>query len=88
MRTMMIILGGLVLLGVALLAGRWLGATPSGAMVTATKIFLPVWLAAAGVNMWLGVASARYSVGEELPIFLLIFAVPAAVAGSVWWWFS
>ena len=57
-------------------------------MVTAAKIFLPVWLAAAAVNMWLGVATAGYSVREELPIFLLIFAVPAAAAGFAWWKFS
>jgi hypothetical protein len=85
MRTLIILLGGFVLLALALLAGRWMGATPSGGMVTAAKIFLPVWLAAAAVNMWLGVASAGYSVREELPIFLLIFAVPAAAAGFAWW---
>jgi hypothetical protein len=85
MRTLIILLGGFVLLALALLAGRWMGATPSGGMVTAAKIFLPVWLAAAAANMWLGVASAGYSVREELPIFLLIFAVPAAAAGFAWW---
>jgi hypothetical protein len=30
--------------------------------------------------MWLGVSRAGYSFREELPIFLVIFAVPAAVA--------
>ena len=88
MRTIIIILGGFVLLGLALLAGRWTGATPSAGMVAAAKIFLPVWLAAAAVNMWIGVASAGYSVREEFPIFLLIFAVPAAAAGFAWWKFS
>ena len=86
MRTIIIIAGGLVLLGCCLLAGRWIGGT--GAMVTGAKIFLPIWLAAAAINMWIGVTRAGYSVAEELPIFLLIFALPAAAAGFVWWKFS
>jgi hypothetical protein len=86
MRTMIIILGGLLLLGLALLAARWLGG--SGPMVTAAKVFLPIWLVVALVNMWIGVAQAGYSVTEELPIFLLIFVVPAAGAVFVWWKFS
>lgn len=88
MRTMVIILGGLLLLGLALLAARWIGGTAVGPMVTAAKVFLPIWFVIALVNMWIGVAQAGYSVADELPIFLLIFAVPAAVAGFVWWKFS
>jgi hypothetical protein len=52
------------------------------------KIFIPVWLVAALINMWIGVSRARYSVAEELPIFLAIFAIPAVVAAFVWWKFS
>lgn len=88
MRTMVIILGGFLLLGLALLAGRWIGDTGTGPMVTAAKVFLPIWLVVALLNMWMGVARAGYSVTEELPIFLLIFAVPAAVAVFIWWKFS
>jgi hypothetical protein len=47
-----------------------------------------VWSGLKAVNMWIGVARAGYSVAEEFPIFLLIFAVPAAVAGLVSWKFS
>ena len=86
MRTTVIIVGGLVLLGVALLLGRWMGGAP--AMVTAAKVFVPVWLAVALVNMWMGVARAGYSVAEEFPIFLVIFAIPAAVALVIWWKWS
>ncbi len=85
MRTMIIIAGGFLLLGLAVLAGRWIGGTGTGSMVTATKIFLPIWLLVALLNMWMGVARAGYSVTEELPIFLLIFALPAAVAVFIWW---
>jgi hypothetical protein len=86
MRTILIILGGLVLLGLFLFGGRWIGG--AGTMVTAAKVFIPIWLAAALYNMWVGVSQAGYSVAEELPIFLLIFAVPAIVAAFVWWKYS
>jgi len=54
-------------------------------MVLGAKIFIPIWLVVAAVNMWIGVAKAGYSVVEELPIFLAIFALPAAAAGFIWW---
>jgi hypothetical protein len=37
--------------------------------------------------MWVGVAKAGYSTAEELPIFLLIFSLPAAVAILLKWKF-
>jgi hypothetical protein len=87
MRTAVIILGGFVLLGLCLLAGRLIGGS-SAMMVLAARIFIPIWLAAALLNMWVGVARAGYSISEELPIFLLIFALPAGVAAFAWWKFS
>ena len=87
MRTVVIILSGLVILGIAALAGWRLG---SGAqsMVIAAKIFIPVWLVVAVINMWIGVSRAGYSVAEELPIFSVIFIVPASVAVFIWWRYS
>jgi hypothetical protein len=35
--------------------------------------------------MWIGVSRAGYSVAEEFPVFLVIFALPAALAAYVWW---
>ena len=46
----------------------------------------PAWLLVAAVNMWVGVQHAGYSVREEAPILLIVFAVPAAVAAFVVWW--
>jgi hypothetical protein len=87
MRSIIIIVGGLMLLGLFAFAGwRIGGGAPS--MVVAAKIFIPVWLVAALTNMWIGVARAGYSVAEELPIFLAIFAIPAAVAAFIWWKYS
>jgi len=51
----------------------------------ATVIFVALWLVIAAANMWVGVAKAGYSLTEELPIFLLIFAVPAVVAIFLKW---
>jgi hypothetical protein len=84
MRTLMIIVGGFVMLALFVLAGwRLGGGAPS--LATAAKVFIPVWLVAALVNMWMGVSRAGYSVSEEFPIFLAIFALPAAGAAFLWW---
>jgi len=57
-------------------------------MVTTAKLFIPIWLAVAALNMWLGVSRAGYSLAEEFPIFLVIFVVPAGVALFIWWKFA
>ncbi|HEU4343032.1 MAG TPA: hypothetical protein VFU31_15875 [Candidatus Binatia bacterium] len=84
MRTTLIIVGGFILIGLSLLAARWIGGTGTSAMVRAAKVFIPIWFVVALVNMWMG-TRAGYSVAEELPIFLLIFAAPAAAALFIWW---
>jgi hypothetical protein len=78
--TIKVLAVGFVLLGVFVLIGRSLGNGSKAALY-----FLPVWLAAAAINMWFGVAKAGYSVRDEAPIFLLIFAVPSVVALLAWW---
>lgn len=88
MRSAIIIGAGLILLAIFVLIGRFAGAPAAAAMARAALYFLPVWLIAAAINMWIGVARAGYSVAEEAPIFALIFAVPAAAALLVWWRFS
>jgi len=83
MRTVIIIVGGLLILGVAVLAAWRLGG--SQVAPAAAKWFIAVWLVVAAANLWLGVWRAGYSFGEELPIFLVIFFIPAAAAAWVWW---
>jgi hypothetical protein len=85
MRTIVIILGGFVLLGLCLLLARWLAQPGPASLATGAKIFLPLWLIVAAINMWIGVTRAGYTVAEELPIFLLILAVPGAPAAFLWW---
>ena len=83
MHTIMVVLGGFLLLGICLLAGRL-----TKTMAIAALIFIPIWFGAALINLWIGVSRAGYSVAEELPIFLAVFAIPAVVALFIWWKFS
>lgn len=75
MHTVKVVACGLVLLSLCLVFGRAAGA----------KLFLPLWLVAAVVNMWIGVSRAGYTVVDEAPVFLLVFGVPAAVALVALW---
>ena len=80
MRTGLFLLAGLLLLAAAFLLGRLFSSHYPGAASVATVAYVAVWLIVAGVNMWVGVAKAGYAASDELPIFLLIFGVPAAAA--------
>jgi hypothetical protein len=85
MRTLWILAGGFALLALAYGAAKTRpGGGPLGASGT-IALFLVVWLALAAGNLYLGVTQAGYSVREELPIFLLIFLVPAAAALLLRW---
>ena len=87
MRTAMFLLAGALLLIAAMILGRLFGSNLPGATAFATAAFVVVWLAIAGANLWVGVARAGYSAAEELPIFLLIFGVPAIAAVILKWKF-
>ena len=87
MRTAIIIFGGFVLWGACLgFAKLFQSANPS-AMTIATATFVALWFVVAAVNMWIGVTQAGYSFVDELPIFLLIFGLPAAAAVVLKWKF-
>jgi hypothetical protein len=84
--TIKVIAGGFVLLAVCLLAGRLMGGTwQSAGVARAALVFPPLWLVGAGINMWVGVSKAGYSVKEEAPFFLVVFLIAAVVALFVWW---
>lgn len=87
MHMLMVIAGGVVLLGVFLLFGKLWGSEATG-IALAAKAFIPVWLLVSIANLWVGVSHAGYSVREELPILLVVFLVPAAVAALVLWWIT
>ena len=87
MRTVLFLVAGFLLLGAALLLGRLFSTHYPGATFVATVAYVALWFIVAGANMWVGVARAGYSVTEELPVFLLIFGVPAAAAILIKWRF-
>ena len=87
MHMAMVIGGGALLLGVFALFGRLWGHDAAG-VALAAKWFIPVWAAVALVNMWVGVTKAGYTVMQELPILVVVFAVPAVLALLVTWHFT
>jgi hypothetical protein len=82
MHTLKVIAVGLAVLVACGAAGYFASGTTG--LSRAALIFLPVWAIGAGINMYLGVKRAGYSVADEAPIFLLVFAVPAAIALVTW----
>ena len=87
MHMLLVIVGGAGLLALFVLFG-WLWGASTAGMALAAKAFIPVWLLVATANLWVGVAHAGYSVREELPILIVVFAVPAAAAAVTVWWLS
>lgn len=81
-RTTVIIIVGLVLLALFLVVGVTVRAV---GVRRAMEDFLLVWFALAAANLAVGVFEAGYGFAEELPIFLLIFAVPGVPAIAVRW---
>ena len=87
MRTILFLVVGFLLLAACLLLGRLFSANYPSAMSAMTVAFICLWLVISGFNLWVGISKAGYTLGDELPIFFLIFAVPAAVALLVKWRF-
>lgn len=87
MHMILVITAGVVLLGLFVLFG-WLWGASAAGMALGAKVFVPVWLVIACTNLWVGVTHAGYTVQQEAPILLLVFAVPAIAAGLALWWLS
>ena len=87
MRTLIILVIGFVIWGACLGLARLLANASAASLGLATIIFVVIWFLVVAANMWMGVARAGYAFTEELPIFLLIFLLPVAVAIFVRWRF-
>lgn len=74
MRTLIILAIGFAILAAALWAANALGGKRRAAMM-----FIGLWLVATLANLYVGTTHG-YTVMEELPIFLLLFGLPAAAA--------
>ncbi len=87
--TIKVIAVGFALLVVCLVVGRFVGgAGQPAALARSALVFIGLWFIGAGINMWIGVSKAGYSVKEEIPFFFIVFLIPAAVALFVWWRYS
>jgi len=86
-RTPLFLLVGFLLLGACLLLGRLFSSNYPGASYAATVTFVILWLGISSANLWVGVVKAGYTLSEELPIFLLIFALPTSAAIFLKWRF-
>ena len=85
MRTGLFLLAGFLLLAASLVLAKLFSGNYPAATTWATAGFVVLWLALTGFNMWVGVTKAGYSAAEELPILLLLFGIPAAVALVLKW---
>lgn len=87
MRTGLFLTAGLFLMAALLILAKLFAEHFPAAPNWALALGLGVWLLATGINMWIGVSKAGYSVTEELPILVVLFAVPAAGAALARWRF-
>jgi hypothetical protein len=87
MRTFVFVLSGFLLWAASLGIAKFLYGGLAGQMRVASLVFVAAWFLVAAINLGVGVLKAGYTVAEEMPIFLLIFGLPAAVAFIVNWRF-
>lgn len=87
MRTLIIIVIGLLVWAVCLGIAKYLANGSATSLKIATIVFVVIWFLVAAVNMWVGVVRAGYGFADELPIFLLIFLLPVVTAILVKWKF-
>jgi hypothetical protein len=85
MRTLLFLVVGFLLLTASMLLGKLFSSNYPGAAYTATLTFVVLWLLISSANLWVGVVKAGYTLGEEFPIFLLIFGVPTIAAIFLKW---
>ena len=78
MHTVKVVGTGFGLLALCAFVGRV--ADGRQGMATGATVFLPLWLAGTGLNMFHGVKHAGYEIGQELPVAAGVFAVPALAA--------
>ena len=87
MRTASIIAVGCVLWAAWLGVAQLLAHSHTSSRIIATVAFVVIWFVVAAANMWMGVSQAGYSCRAALPVFLLLFSLPSAVAIFVKWKF-
>jgi len=85
MRTALFLAAGFMLMAAFFILARLLAANYPSATTWATAAFVVLWFGITAFNMWVGVTKAGYPASEELPILLLLFGLPAAIAILLKW---
>jgi hypothetical protein len=85
MRTLIILVIGFAAWLACLVLAKLLANASAASIGVATTIFVVLWFLVAAANMWIGIARAGYAFTDELPIFVLVFLLPAATALFVKW---
>jgi hypothetical protein len=88
MRTGFFLLAGVLLMGAALILSKLFSPEIPAARHWGLGLAVAIWLALTGFNLWVGVSKAGYSVRDELPVFLLLFGLPAAMVWLARRWLS
>jgi hypothetical protein len=65
MRTFLIIVAGLTMLGGSVLTVGWIGTGWRTPFADVGKLFIPIWFCLSALNLWIGVKQAGYSIDEE-----------------------
>jgi len=76
----MVLVGGFVLLFFCQLVARVIAGAGVNPMAKSELLFVPLWFVITAINMWVGINHGGYTFMQELPVFLLVFGVPAAAA--------
>ena len=79
MHTLTMVVGGLVALGIFVLAAVLL----ERGVADGARVFVWPWLAASLINMLVGVYWANLPYSAEIPVLAVVFGVPAALAWLV-----
>lgn len=84
MRTLLFLVSGYLLLALFYLVIKLFANRTPAINGWGLWMFIAVWLGVALTNMLGGILQAGYGIGDELPIMLLIFLPPAALAFYLW----
>lgn len=79
MRTLLMVVTGVVLALAFHLIGAALNRKSAGRPGSSERLFIWIWLAVASVDFWVGVEAGN-AASLELGVHVLIFALPAALA--------
>lgn len=85
MHTLMVLVGGFVLLFFCQLVARAVAGAGVNPLAKAELLFIPLWFVITAINMWVGINHGGYTFMQELSLFLLAFGIPAAAAVLTWW---